>query len=417
MGIIYLPINSAFGQNMRPSDGAKLYFYEAGSAMGTPVTVYADSAETTPLSNPVVANASGRFPVIYCSVDLQIVLKDKNDVQIWEEDNVSPYAESLYYRGDFDSSTNSGDYPATGSIGDLYRVTEKFVLNAASGSHQLYVYDFIVANKNGATGIDVDWNIIKGKDFLLDEDDFATDSDTLAPSQQSAGKYIRDGTYTFTNKTIDSADNTITLDTSDAGLDLTINSADADLTIDSGDTDTDITLDTGDSGLNLTIDSADAGLSIDLDTSDASTTINSANTIYPGVVEKSTQVENEAGTASTKYPSVEGVRQLLRAVGGPPVYVARSWITFDGTGTISIVDGGNVSSLVDNGVGNYTVNFTIAIGSTTYCVVGGADDVTAGGVTANFRNKASASVDVKVYNSNAVLIDTARVYCIIMYSP
>jgi len=36
--------------------------------------------------------------------------------------------------------------------------------------------------------------------------------------------------------------------------------------------------------------------------------------------------------------------------------VAKSWINFDGTGTVSIRDSENVSSLTDEGTGRYAVN-------------------------------------------------------------
>lgn len=45
--------------------GAQLFFYQTGTT--TLQTVYADSGATTPLSNPVVADANGLFPAIYLS--------------------------------------------------------------------------------------------------------------------------------------------------------------------------------------------------------------------------------------------------------------------------------------------------------------------------------------------------------------
>tara|TARA_R100001086_G_C11780283_1_gene243427 strand:- start:53 stop:436 length:384 start_codon:yes stop_codon:yes gene_type:complete len=48
---------------------------------------------------------------------------------------------------------------------------------------------------------------------------------------------------------------------------------------------------------------------------------------------------------------------------------AKSWINFDGVGTVSIRDSFNVSSLTDNGVGNYTVTFTNAMSNTNYCAL------------------------------------------------
>jgi hypothetical protein len=48
---------------------------------------------------------------------------------------------------------------------------------------------------------------------------------------------------------------------------------------------------------------------------------------------------------------------------------AKAWINFNGTGTISIRDSFNISSIVDNGIGMYTINFATAMLDTNYCVV------------------------------------------------
>ncbi len=54
------------------------------------------------------------------------------------------------------------------------------------------------------------------------------------------------------------------------------------------------------------------------------------------------------------------------ASSAPPVYGARAWVNFNGTGTVAIRASGNVSSITDNGVGNYTVNFTNAMTDSNY---------------------------------------------------
>ncbi len=58
----------------------------------------------------------------------------------------------------------------------------------------------------------------------------------------------------------------------------------------------------------------------------------------------------------------------LGNVGTAPVYAARAWVNFDGTGTVAIRASGNVSSITDNGTGDYTVNFTTAMPDTNYNV-------------------------------------------------
>ena len=43
------------------------------------------------------------------------------------------------------------------------------------------------------------------------------------------------------------------------------------------------------------------------------------------------------------------------------VPVAKAWVNFNGTGTVAIRASYNVSSITDNGTGDYTVNFTTAL--------------------------------------------------------
>ena len=53
---------------------------------------------------------------------------------------------------------------------------------------------------------------------------------------------------------------------------------------------------------------------------------------------------------------------------------AKSWINFNGTGTIAARDSYNVSSLVDNGTGNYDQVFTNNMSSANYSVSGAIAD-------------------------------------------
>lgn len=50
-------------------------------------------------------------------------------------------------------------------------------------------------------------------------------------------------------------------------------------------------------------------------------------------------------------------------------YACRAWVNFNGTGTVAIRASGNVSSITDNGVGDYTVNFTTAMSDANYSLV------------------------------------------------
>lgn len=86
-----------------------------------------------------------------------------------------------------------------------------------------------------------------------------------------------------------------------------------------------------------------------------------------GVVEKSTSAENQAGTAADKFPDVPGVVEIIEANAASQV---RAWVNFDGTGTVAIRGSLNVTSITDNGTGDYTVNFATALPDANYAIVG-----------------------------------------------
>ena len=50
-------------------------------------------------------------------------------------------------------------------------------------------------------------------------------------------------------------------------------------------------------------------------------------------------------------------------------YGCRAWVNFNGTGTVAIRASGNVTSITDNGTGDYTVNFTTAMPDANYSSV------------------------------------------------
>jgi len=53
-------------------------------------------------------------------------------------------------------------------------------------------------------------------------------------------------------------------------------------------------------------------------------------------------------------------------------YGCRAWVNFNGTGTVAIRASGNVSSITDNGTGDYTVNITTAMPDANYAVTASA---------------------------------------------
>ena len=82
-------------------------------------------------------------------------------------------------------------------------------------------------------------------------------------------------------------------------------------------------------------------------------------------------------------------------------YGVRAWINFTGTGTVAILESGNVSSITDNGTGNYTVTFTNNMTDKNYAVnaqqCAGATSNGAGFVEIfGFNNQTVSSVKIQV---------------------
>ena len=73
---------------------------------------------------------------------------------------------------------------------------------------------------------------------------------------------------------------------------------------------------------------------------------------------------DSAGTLAT----AESTLTQFNASGSAPVYACRAWVNFNGIGTVAIRASGNVSSITDNGTGNYTVNFATAMPDSNYAV-------------------------------------------------
>jgi hypothetical protein len=97
--------------------------------------------------------------------------------------------------------------------------------------------------------------------------------------------------------------------------------------------------------------------------------------------------------------------KLSTAFGDTPSYSARAWCNFNAqTGVPTIRAAQNITSLTDNGVGNYTVNFDIPMPDTNYVL---------GGVGMNNTNVQPALIAVALASTSsyfAKAADSCRVY-------
>jgi len=78
---------------------------------------------------------------------------------------------------------------------------------------------------------------------------------------------------------------------------------------------------------------------------------------------------NTTQLATTAYTRT-AIPDVLNAAGSAPMFACRAWVNFNGTGTVAIRASGNVSSITDNGTGDYTVNFTTDMEDADYAWVG-----------------------------------------------
>lgn len=150
----------------------------------------------------------------------------------------------------------------------------------------------------------------------------------------------------------------------------------------------------------------------------AHTLVHSANIVLP----TSTNIVTAAGDTAefvslgggswrcVDYTRMSGL-PLVSPAPVNPRQLCTAWVNFNGTGTVAIRDSYNVSSVTDNGVGDYTVNFAVAMDSANYAALsGGADDN--GGQTATtgytwaltnasfrVRTRASSGVDREIVSA------------------
>lgn len=93
--------------------------------------------------------------------------------------------------------------------------------------------------------------------------------------------------------------------------------------------------------------------------------------------------------------------------------LCRAWVNFNGTGTVAIRGSFNVSSITDNGTGDYTVNFTTALADANYaCVmtVGAFSDVNDTNRAIVDRNHQTTSIRAMTFVcSTGALADMASV--------
>ena len=128
-----------------------------------------------------------------------------------------------------------------------------------------------------------------------------------------------------------------------------------------------------------------------------------------------------ASTGTAILEDASGVLQMNSGYGSnAAAYGCRAWVNFNGTGTVAIRDSGNVSSITDNGTGDYTINFAIAMPDANY-TINANTSFDGGGFTgqqnaqpkADFTLLTTSFKVVTSNSSNAVLNDATKVFVVV----
>jgi hypothetical protein len=123
---------------------------------------------------------------------------------------------------------------------------------------------------------------------------------------------------------------------------------------------------------------------------------------------------NEGTMAFMTRPSGGSITEQMRITSGgllqfnsgygsvATAFGCRAWVNFNGTGTVSIRASGNVSSITDNGTGDYTVNFTTALTDANYSASAGCGNENADDriVSPLFFNQAPTTSGFRLRTTN-----------------
>ena len=125
-------------------------------------------------------------------------------------------------------------------------------------------------------------------------------------------------------------------------------------------------------------------------------------------------------TADIADAAITAAKMSGAQSGDAPAYAARAWVNFNGTSTVAIRASGNVSSITDNGTGDYTVNFTTAMADANISVAGSAKETDSGTTDTLFKivevasNPSASSVRVmtggasSAWDSTVVMVSVFR---------
>lgn len=368
-----------------PASGYKLYTYVAGSS--TLVTTYTTSAGSVAQTNPIILNSAG-FPTtgqiwVTEGTSTKIVFTDASDVVIKTEDNIPGTNDTSVTADQWvagpaptyvsaTSFTLVGDQTSTFHVGRRLKTTNSggTIYSTITASTYTTLTTITIVNDSGTldSGLSaVSYGLLTANNASLPWAKVASTGWTLTKSLAMSGASIFDANASIAAHatTMDpwSLGNYVTL----TGAAVTFTAltaapqagAEVELYMNAAHVFTDGAVFEVDGDANWT---AEAGDRVVLRAK--STTV---FTVHPrkktgaAVVGTTIATQADQETATSLLVAVPPGRQQYHPSAG------KAWVTFDASsGTPTINANYNVTSITDNGVGDFTVNWTTAFSSANY---------------------------------------------------
>ncbi len=454
-----------------PYSGAKLFYYAAGST--TKQNTYTTSVGNVANSNPIVLDSAGRTPYgvwFTAGLTYKEVLAPSTDTDppgspIFTEDNLSGVNDTSVAVSQWAASSLTPTYISTTSFsvpGDQttelhvgrrlqFSVTAGTVYGRISVSAYTTLTTITVVMDSGQTldsGLNsFNWSILTATNPAIPR--LSTTDLTNVDVMGLSGTQTASGTKTFSGNNTHSGNNAFSGANSHSGVETHSNNIVmsaapvlyAAVSVAANATTSNIWVS---NYVNLTgsivtftdfADAPQAGAEVTLFCNVAHVFTNNANLTIDGGVNYTAaagdRIRVRALTTSTFQLEIVRIAPFAiqatmeagtdnRAIVTPAYFqyhpsAPKAWVVFNGTGTVAILASYNVSSITDNGVGIYTVNFTNSFSSANYCCVGMAEDNNGAGAAIvtrwNGDTKAAAAYQLRVIDDPGSLVDSALINC------
>lgn len=120
--------------------------------------------------------------------------------------------------------------------------------------------------------------------------------------------------------------------------------------------------------------------------------------------------DNSVLTADIANAQITAAKLDGAQSGSAPIFGARAWVNFNGTGTIAIRASGNVSSITDSGTALYRVNFSTAMADANYAAMVWWQAATDGNFMKGTADYTTSGFGMEYSNASGTgLTDSARV--------